>query len=177
MEEIGAYAFSHCSQLKCANIPNGVKKIGTLAFRYSAVEEISIPKSVIEVESGILVGTPYTGKFINKSSIYYCDDVLVDVGLNYKNGLGDKVEINEGTRVIPGYAFYNSGINEIVLPESLYMINRGAFFNTSGMLYRSMNLKESLKYCTDEEKIDMLAGDGMLIKRPILVLKDFKVTS
>ena len=46
------------------------------------------------------------------------------------------------------------------------------FFNTSGMLYRSMNLKESLKVTSDEEKIQMLASDGMLIKRPILVLKD-----
>ena len=46
------------------------------------------------------------------------------------------------------------------------------FFNTSGMIYRSMNLKESLKYCSDEEKLDMLSGDGMLIKRPILVLEN-----
>lgn len=43
------------------------------------------------------------------------------------------------------------------------------FFNTSGMLYRSMNLKESLKYSSDEEKIQMLASDGMLMKRPILI--------
>jgi arsenate reductase len=35
-----------------------------------------------------------------------------------------------------------------------------------------MNLKESLKVTSDEEKIQMLASDGMLIKRPILVLKD-----
>ena len=46
------------------------------------------------------------------------------------------------------------------------------FFNTSGMLYRSMNLKESLKVMSDEKKIQMLASDGMLIKRPILILKD-----
>ena len=43
------------------------------------------------------------------------------------------------------------------------------FFNTSGILYRNMNLKENLKYCSNEEKIKMLSSDGMLIKRPILV--------
>lgn len=46
------------------------------------------------------------------------------------------------------------------------------FFNTSGILYRNMNLKENLKYCSNEEKIKMLSSDGMLIKRPILVVKD-----
>lgn len=43
------------------------------------------------------------------------------------------------------------------------------FFNTSGLLYRSMNLKEELKSCSDEEKIRLLVSNGMLIKRPILV--------
>lgn len=42
------------------------------------------------------------------------------------------------------------------------------FFNTSGMLYKSMNLKEELKNSSDEEKIRLLSSNGMLIKRPIL---------
>lgn len=46
------------------------------------------------------------------------------------------------------------------------------FFNTSGMLYRSMNLKEELKNVSDDEKIRLLSSNGMLIKRPILVGKD-----
>lgn len=45
------------------------------------------------------------------------------------------------------------------------------FFNTSGLLYRSMNLKEELKNCSDDEKIKLLTSNGMLIKRPILVGK------
>ena len=49
------------------------------------------------------------------------------------------------------------------------------FFNTSGMLYRSMNLKEELKNCEDEQKISLLCSNGMLIKRPILFYKKGKV--
>lgn len=49
------------------------------------------------------------------------------------------------------------------------------FFNTSGMLYRSMNLKEELKHCEDEEKIRLLSSNGMLIKRPILIYKSDKI--
>lgn len=44
------------------------------------------------------------------------------------------------------------------------------FFNTTGLLYRNMNLKEELKNCTDEEKIKILASNGMIIKRPILII-------
>ena len=43
------------------------------------------------------------------------------------------------------------------------------FFNTSGLKYKELNLKEKLKTMSDEEKLDLLASDGMLVKRPILV--------
>ena len=43
------------------------------------------------------------------------------------------------------------------------------FFNTSGMLYREKNLKDKLKTMSEEEMLQLLATDGMLVKRPILV--------
>ena len=43
------------------------------------------------------------------------------------------------------------------------------FFNTSGLLYKSMNLKEKLPTMSDEEKYELLASNGMLVKRPVLV--------
>lgn len=43
------------------------------------------------------------------------------------------------------------------------------FFNTSGMLYRQMELKNKLDLMTEEEQLSLLASDGMLVKRPILV--------
>ena len=46
------------------------------------------------------------------------------------------------------------------------------FFNTSGIKYREMNLKEKLKEMTDEEKINILSKDGMLVKRPLLITDD-----
>ncbi len=47
------------------------------------------------------------------------------------------------------------------------------FFNTSGILYRQMELKDQLPGMTDEEKFELLATDGLLVKRPILVADDF----
>ena len=43
------------------------------------------------------------------------------------------------------------------------------FFNTSGLLYKSMELKNKLLEMNDDEQIKLLATDGMLVKRPILV--------
>lgn len=47
------------------------------------------------------------------------------------------------------------------------------FFNTSGLLYKSMELKTKLPTMTEEEMLKLLATDGMLVKRPILVGDDF----
>ena len=44
------------------------------------------------------------------------------------------------------------------------------FFNTSGLLYKSMELKTKLPTMTEDEQLRLLASDGMLVKRPILVL-------
>lgn len=46
------------------------------------------------------------------------------------------------------------------------------FFNTSGMLYKEMGLKDKLKEMTLDEKLDLLSTDGLLVKRPILVTED-----
>lgn len=43
------------------------------------------------------------------------------------------------------------------------------WFNTSGLKYKELNLKEKLNNMSDQEKIELLASDGMLIKRPVLV--------
>lgn len=43
------------------------------------------------------------------------------------------------------------------------------FFNTSGLLYKSMDLKNRLPGMTEEEMLQLLAEDGMLVKRPLLV--------
>ncbi len=47
------------------------------------------------------------------------------------------------------------------------------FFNTSGLVYKSLNLKEKLPQMTEAEQIEVLATDGMLVKRPVVVGEDF----
>lgn len=49
------------------------------------------------------------------------------------------------------------------------------FFNTSGMKYRELGLKDKLNEMTEEEQIALLATDGMLVKRPLLIGEDFVI--
>ena len=50
------------------------------------------------------------------------------------------------------------------------------FFNTSGLLYKSMELKDKLPTMTEEEQLQLLATDGMLVKRPLLIGESFVLT-
>ena len=47
------------------------------------------------------------------------------------------------------------------------------FFNTSGLLYKSMELKDRLSAMTEEEQLKLLATDGMLVKRPLVIGEGF----
>lgn len=47
------------------------------------------------------------------------------------------------------------------------------FFNTSGMLYKSMNLKDRLPEMSEDEQLKLLSTDGMLVKRPLLIGDNF----
>ncbi|HIU51157.1 MAG TPA: arsenate reductase family protein [Candidatus Merdicola faecigallinarum] len=59
---------------------------------------------------------------------------------------------------------------KIWIKQSGYPIRK--FFNTSGNVYKSLNLKEKMEHLSDEEKLDLLSSNGMLIKRPILINGD-----
>ncbi len=80
---------------------------------------------------------------------------LIENNINFKSR-----EIKENP---PSYNEINTWLNK-------YNIDINKLFNTSGLIYREMNLKDKLKDLSKEEKIDLLAQNAMLIKRPILVL-------
>lgn len=50
------------------------------------------------------------------------------------------------------------------------------FFNTSGILYKQMNLKDKLKEMSEDEQLKLLATDGMLVKRPLVIGDGFVLT-
>ena len=66
----------------------------------------------------------------------------------------------------------NPTYEELKLWYSISGLTLKKFFNTSGLLYKSLNLKEKLPTMTEEEQLRLLASDGMLVKRPLLICED-----
>lgn len=67
----------------------------------------------------------------------------------------------------------NPSLEELTAWYKLSGLPLRKFFNTSGLLYKSMELKTKLPNMTDEEMLALLATDGMLVKRPLSIGDDF----
>lgn len=67
----------------------------------------------------------------------------------------------------------NPSIDELKLWYNKSGLPLKKFFNTSGLLYKSLDLKNKIPAMTEEEIFKLLSGDGMLVKRPLLVGEDF----
>ena len=67
----------------------------------------------------------------------------------------------------------NPTIDELTAWRKLSGLPLRRLFNTSGILYREMGLSAKLDSMPDDEALDLLASNGMLVKRPILVGPDF----
>lgn len=98
--------------------------------------------------------------FINHKNCSTCQKArkhLESLNINYiDRPIQDGVSVEELKKWIP---LSNKEINK--------------FFNTSGLIYKNENYKEKLKTMSEEEKLQALANNPMLIKRPILVCNNF----
>ena len=65
----------------------------------------------------------------------------------------------------------NPSYEELKLWQGLSGLPLKKFFNTNGLLYKSMALKDKLPTMSDEDQLRLLASDGMLVKRPLVILK------
>ena len=68
---------------------------------------------------------------------------------------------------------YNPTLNELTEWHKKSGLPLKKLFNTSGLLYKSLGLKNKLPTMTDDEMLKLLATDGMLVKRPLLIGDDF----
>lgn len=81
---------------------------------------------------------------------------------DFLDGAGIAVRVRNIKEENPTYEELCAWVEKSGLPTK-------KFFNTSGILYRSLGLAERLPEMSDEERLRLLATDGMLVKRPILI--------
>ena len=67
----------------------------------------------------------------------------------------------------------NPSLEELIAWYKLSGLPLRKFFNTSGLLYKSLDLKNKLPTMTENEMLTLLASDGMLVKRPLLIGDSF----
>lgn len=67
----------------------------------------------------------------------------------------------------------NPTLEELKLWHQKSGLALGKFFNTSGLLYKDMKLKDKLPKMSEEEQYALLATDGMLVKRPMVIGEEF----
>ena len=67
----------------------------------------------------------------------------------------------------------NPNLDELTAWYKISGLPLKKFFNTSGLLYKSMQLKDKLPTMSDDEQLNLLATDGMLVKRPLVIGEDF----
>ena len=67
----------------------------------------------------------------------------------------------------------NPSLEELTAWHKMSGLPLKKFFNTSGLSYKSMELKDKLPTMSEEEQLKLLATDGMLVKRPLVIVKDF----
>ena len=67
----------------------------------------------------------------------------------------------------------NPDLEELIAWYKMSGLPLKKFFNASGLLYKSMELKDKLPAMSEEEQLKLLATDGMLVKRPLVIGEDF----
>ncbi len=70
----------------------------------------------------------------------------------------------------------NPNFNELKEWHNKSKLPLKKFFNTSGLVYKSLNLKDKLQTMSEDEQLQLLSTDGMLVKRPLLIGDKFVLT-
>lgn len=137
VKEIGESAFFTCNNLLKLTLPEGLEKIGDLAFAYSGLSEITIPTTVTEIGASAFgacdllnqVTIPDSVTTIGAMAFYACDGLEKVVIGNGIKELGYYVFANSFF-TSGGQAFASSSLTEVHLPASLTKIDVTAFYGS-----------------------------------------------
>lgn len=117
---IAQYAFAYCSMLKKVEFNEGLWSIGSYSFVFSGLESVSLPESCQRIGTAAFFGAGAL------KTVEGSPELLEPYAFAYCSSLGD-VKLGEGTEEIGEYAFCNTAVLEVRLPDSLYVLGEGAF--------------------------------------------------
>ena len=148
LERIGERCFKDCSDLTRLDLPSGLLSMGKEAFEGTHLTELYIP-SRCEIDNDQPGNMSYLKRFdVDDRNNRYCsvDGVLYDrdciVLLKYPAARTGRCRVPDGVEEIVGWAFYNSKVSDVELPETLTRLGRSAFAGSGSL--RSIVLQGSL---------------------------------
>ncbi len=159
---IGEDAFYNCTSLTSVTIPDSVTNIGGSAFRAcKALNSITIPDSVISIGSEAFTNTAYRNNDSNwVDGVLYIDNHLIS-----DNRISGACTIKYGTKTIADFAFCNSSLSSIIIPDSVTNIGAWAFKGCNSLTSITIpdsvtSIREStFKYCNS--LISVSIGDSV----------------
>lgn len=139
-----------CEKLTAVTVPDSVKYIDSGTFEdCTALKDITLSKNLVSIGESAFLNTAYYNDESNwEKGVLYIDNCLI--AANEK--ISDKYEIKEGTRLIADYAFKESSVESLVLPEGLEIIGNSAFVWCYSL--KNITLPESLKVIGKEAFAD-----------------------
>ena len=120
--KIGTAAFADCENLEFIIIPESVISIGESSFECSGITSIVIPNSVTTIGYGAFNSCENLTEVVLSNKVTKIEDETFSNCLNL-----EKVEFQKGLTVIGANAFNYSGLENIVLPETVSIVGEGAF--------------------------------------------------
>ena len=126
--QIGEFAFYNCNSLSKVKLPNGLTSIGEWAFGYcEKLNNINLPNSITYVGGYAFNHTAIINE--QTDDVKYIDKWLMNYSTDTYTSDEIIIYVKEGTKSIAASAFNFSGIDEVVIPESVEIINSFAFYN------------------------------------------------
>ena len=143
---IGSYAFSGCTNLTGLAIPNSVTTLGSCIIAKTAIESITIPKSVKSADRGVLADCPSLTTVILEDGITAVPYGLCDCS-SYNNSYIENVTIPDSVTEIGSYAFDNcDALKAINIPKGVKTIGWAAFRDCDNLTNIVMNYNNTREF-------------------------------
>lgn len=177
LREIGNFAFRGCKNLHSINFKEGIVSIGVDAFIGTALQEVSLPQSLKEIDL-----TPFECRMkVDNLNDYFSSDINgalynaeeTSLILYPRKGYEETIEIPDMVTCIESYAFENNKASEIILPEDLEELQNKVFYGCENLRTLTLKTASPSDIVIDNETFKGFEVEKCILRVPFDSLSDY----